>query len=82
MSNFEHWPENTDTKLFILADSANTTNVEDVLRAIEEKWPAAYMCDVMISSENIQLHSLGYDLHDPSDYANFIVLTHDPKENK
>lgn len=67
----EYWPEDTDTKFYIY----KSTSLSDLLEKIQEKWPGAEMKDITIEAEYIQTDCLGYDLYDPGDYGNFLLIT-------
>lgn len=69
----DYWPDNTDTKIYIHCDTAAPTLAE-ILQEIEEKWPGSSAENIRISAEKIHTHCLGYDLYDPMDYTNFLVI--------
>lgn len=71
----DFWPDNTDDKLYI------ASNIEiDFVDLIDEikqhfKCSKADLEDFCISSENIHTSCVYYDMHDSSDYTNFLVIT-------
>jgi hypothetical protein len=67
------WPDDTETEMFI--DASHSTSMLELINRIEEKWPDAKLHDITISSEKIHTDCLGYDLYDPGDYTDFIIIT-------
>lgn len=66
------WPDDTDTTKYLI--SSDYTTLEAILEKITEWWPDAKMSEIVITSECIHTDRLTYDLYDPSDYTNFIVI--------
>lgn len=54
-------------------------NLQDLLESIQEKWPEITFDEVSISAEHHQVKCFGYDLYDPSDYLNFVVIVAGPE---
>jgi len=75
-NNFEAWPEDTDTKIYICYG----LDLEDLLELIKKKWPNAKPDEINIESEEIQVDHLSYDLHDGSDWRTFTVIEYKKKE--
>ncbi len=67
------WPDNTETQLYI--PSYSPQSISELLQLARAKWPHATIDDICITSEKIHTHCITYDLYDPSDYTDFIVLT-------
>lgn len=70
----DYWPDDTDTILHINADEGH--DLASIMSIIKNKWPHANLEDISITSEYIHTECLTYDLYDPSDYTNFIILTY------
>jgi len=66
------WPDDTETTLYVSSD--NFIVMIDLLEKISEKWPGAAIADMRISAERIHTDCLYYDLYDPCDYTDFIVI--------
>lgn len=66
-------PDDTDTTMYL--DSSIPKSLEEILAAINEKWPGASPSNIEIGAEKIHTHCIGYDLYDPGDYTNFLVIT-------
>lgn len=69
----DFWPDDTDTEMYIQSDSVSS--LQDLLDRAREKWPDASMGQIRITAEEIHTACLGYDLYDPIDYTDFIILT-------
>lgn len=65
------WPQNDENTLYIDSDFYNLGEIIDLAK---EKWPDVDFFNLMVSAEHIHTHCLGYDLYDPSDWTNFIVI--------
>ncbi len=70
------WPDDTDSTMYIVADPAPT--LEELMDKINDRWPGASQSNIAISSEKIQTDCLGYDLYDPSDYTDFLIIVRIP----
>lgn len=66
------WPDDTHDTLHL-----TEANLETVLERAAEAWPGILPREIAISSEHIQTKCLGYDLYDPSDYTDFILIKAD-----
>ena len=62
-----------DEKTIYLADNGGIS-LKQIHEAIEEKWPGANLALVEISAEHRHVTCLTYDLYDPTDYQNYIVI--------
>ena len=73
------WPDDDENTIY-LKNSCWIT-LADIIYIVQSKWPELSDLDslesINISAENIHTDCLGYDLHDPSDFTNFIVITKD-----
>lgn len=65
------FPENTDKTLWI---RSNGTSVADLVLAARNKWPDVELEDIEITSEHHHQYCIYYDLHDASDYVDYLVL--------
>lgn len=68
----DFWPDDTENKWYISASVSPTLG--DLIDMIKEEWPETDLYNVTITSERIHTRSLTYDLYDPSDYTDFIVI--------
>jgi len=66
----EFWPEDTATKIYIPGDC----DMETILERIQAKWPGTNLSNITIEPDYIHTTCLGYDLYDPSDYTNFLII--------
>ena len=67
----DFWPDDTDTTMYI---ESNSITLNDLIRKAQDKWPGIDLNDIAITSEEIHTQCIGYDMYDPFDYTNFIVL--------
>ena len=68
------WPENTDNKLYIAASTTHT--IFELTTAAEEYFGEGIETGrVEVEVENIHTNAITYDLHDPTDWTLFYVLT-------
>lgn len=73
----DYTPENTEDTLYILKEIP----MSEVLKLIKGKWGFdVNLENIRIESDYIHTRCLTYDLYDPSDYDEYIVITH-YKEN-
>lgn len=72
MSETNYTPEDTDNTIYIL----DGCSIQQILRAIKDKWGDVDLNDVQIESTYIHTRCLGYDLYDSSDYDNYIEVTY------
>ena len=74
------WPDDDENTIYIKSNGG-ITSLADIIYIVQSKWPELSDLDslesINISAENIHTDCLGYDLHDSSDYTNFIVTTKD-----
>jgi hypothetical protein len=67
-----YWPDDTDTEMYLDAEQIWTQ--AEIQARIDEKWPGASAENIVIDSRKIQTDCLGYDLYDPGDYTDFIII--------
>jgi hypothetical protein len=72
----DYWPDNTDTELYIVSNSGYS--LAAILDIAKEKWPDVSLENITIESEKIHTNCVYYDLYDPCDYTDFIILTYNP----
>jgi len=70
------WPDDTDTEMYI--DASIGMSLEEIKAKIDEKWPGASASNLVFTSRSIHTDCLGYDLYDPTDYTDFIIITRNP----
>ena len=68
------YPENDEGTLYIRHGSGPWT-LEELTETIEAYFPKLHPSCIEITSELIQERCFGYDLHDPSDYGKYFVVT-------
>lgn len=68
----DFWPDDDENTLYIPAGCQTLT---ELLELASKKWPGVSFDMLAISSEYIHTYCIYYDLYDPSDYTNFILLT-------
>ena len=73
------WPDDDENTIYL--EDSRWITLFDIIYIVRSKWPELSDLDsldsISIGAENIHTYRLGYDLHDPSDYTNFIVITKD-----
>lgn len=74
-----YWPDDTDTTMYIQTSDSASPTLAELLDKIQTKWPECSFENLIetitITSEKIHTDCLGYDLYDPMDYTDFIVIT-------
>lgn len=68
----DFWPDNTEDELYLLG--GGSTNLVDLLGEIHLHFGEVDFEQIEISSENIHTSCLTYDLHDSSDYTQFLII--------
>lgn len=66
------WPDDTDTEMYL--DASQIWTLTEIQARIDEKWPGASSENILFSSQKIHTDCLGYDLYDPFDYTDFIII--------
>lgn len=69
----DFWPDNTDDTIYI--ESSSNPSLLYLMEVAQQNWPGVELSDITISSENIHTSCLTYDMYDPSDYTDFIIIT-------
>jgi hypothetical protein len=64
------FPEDDETTMWLKSSS----NLQEVIEAAKEKWPDVQFEDISIDAVHHHQYSIYYDLHDNSDYVDYIVL--------
>lgn len=67
----DFWPDDTEDKKYLVSD---VINLESLYEKIKEWWPNTHLSNISISSEKIHTSCIYYDLYDPSDYTDFIII--------
>lgn len=68
-----YWPDDTEDTMYI--EGITCPTLADLLNKAQEKWPGITPDKIQISGEKIHTDCLGYDLYDPTDWTDFIILT-------
>lgn len=63
-------PDETDDAFYI----ALSENLHVIMERICTKWPGISLEDIRIEAEYINTDCIGYDLHDPSDWTNYLKI--------
>lgn len=67
------WPDDTDDEFYL--ESSYQHSIEDILELAKNKWGDISISDIMITCQNIHTNCITYDLHDPSDYTEFLIIS-------
>ena len=67
-----YWPDDNDYEMYLM--SSHQYSLAAIIYMCKEKWPDADFNDLVFESEKIQTDCLGYDLYDPCDYTDFVVI--------
>lgn len=65
-------PDDDENTMYLYSDSQNS--LATILEMAKEKWPDADLNDLLIESQHIQTECIGYDLYDPFDWTQYIVI--------
>lgn len=72
----DYWPDNDENTLYL----SGSCTLSDVLNAAKEHFGDRYDEDfITIEAEHIHTSCLTYDLYDPSDFTDFIIVSLDEK---
>jgi hypothetical protein len=69
------WPDDTDTTMYIQTSDTASPTLFELMDKIQDKWPGTSLENITITAEKIHTDCLGYDLYDPMDYTDFILIT-------
>lgn len=72
-----YWPDDTPDVMYITSDSQHS--LAAIIDMCKTKWPDADFNDLVFESGEIQTNCLGYDIYDPSDYTDFIIISRTAK---
>lgn len=64
------WPDDTDNEMYL----SGQHSLAELIELCKEKWPDTDFNDLVFESEYIHTDCLSYDLYDPADYTNFIII--------
>lgn len=68
-----YWPDDGPEIMHLTSDSQHS--LAAIIETCKNKWPDTDFNDLLFESKKIQTDCLGYDLYDPSDYTDFIIIT-------
>jgi hypothetical protein len=72
MGRVQHfWPDDTDDTIY----TRDAHSIAYIVELVQAKWPGVSLENVTITSEYINTRYITYDIYDPSDYDEFIVIT-------
>ena len=72
MTIINYTPQNDKDTLYI----PHNTDLEELIQKVKEHFGEdVEFSKVCVTPENIHTHCLTYDLHDPSDYTDYLVIT-------
>jgi hypothetical protein len=70
----DYWPDENDLQFFITSSTQHS--LAAVIEMAKQKWGEdVVLNNIVLESESIQTRYLGYDLHDSSDYTDFIIVS-------
>jgi hypothetical protein len=72
-----YWPDDDANTMYL--ESGKRMSLAAIIEMCKDKWPNADFNDLLFESKEIQTDCLGYDLYDPMDYTDFIIITNVPK---
>ena len=72
----DFWPDDDENTMYRLSGN---DSLQEIIELAQEKWPGISLQDITISAEKIHTSCLTYDLYDPSDYTDFVIITYHPK---
>ena len=72
----DFWPDDDENTMYRLSGN---DSLQEIIELAQEKWPGSSLEDIIISAEKIHTSCLTYDLYDPSDYTDFVIITYHPK---
>lgn len=67
------YPKDTDNTLWI--EMYGDKTISDIIQCAKEKWPDKKFDEITMDSVNHHQYSIYYDLHDSSDYVQYLVLS-------
>lgn len=67
------FPKNTDSTLWLAM--YGDKNIAELIHAAKTKWPDVEFEDITIDAVNHHQYNIYYDLHDYSDYVQYLVLS-------
>ena len=72
----DFWPDDDANTMYRLSGN---DSLQEIIELAQEKWPGSSLEDITVSAEKIHTSCLTYDLYDPSDYTDFVIITYHPK---
>lgn len=72
MSNTDY-PKDTENVFYV--EGYTHSSILSLLTLIQNKWPNVDLDTITITTEYRHVEAIGYDLYDPNDYINYIVIT-------
>lgn len=69
----DHFPEDTDVEMWIENNGGLT--MQGMMDRCKEKWPDVPFSDIDIQPVHHHQYCIYYDLHDPSDYVDYLVFS-------
>lgn len=70
---YDEIPEDSESELWI-EDLGGNISLSDLLNKAKDKWPDASLEDIAVSAVKHHQYNIYYDLYDPSDYVEYVVL--------
>lgn len=68
----EGWPKDTENRKYY--QIPNGLQIDALLELAQDLFPGEELSNILIHIERIHVDHLTYDLHDESDWANFLVI--------
>ena len=71
-SMWNYSPDDTDDYFYLLSNSEYS--LSEIIEKAKEKWENITLDQITIRSEYIHTRCIYYDLYDPSDYENYLII--------
>lgn len=69
----DYWPDDDENTIYI--SEASYPTLDEIISKAREKWGQEVdFTNIVIRGEKIHTSCITYDLYDPSDYTNFVVI--------
>ena len=70
-----HWPKDNETTLYIhTSEIIGGFDFAAIIQMAKDHFPDFDLENYTIRAEHIHVDHINYDLHDPSDWATFIII--------
>jgi hypothetical protein len=66
-------PEDSDTEMWV--ENTGYLSLQDMINRCKAKWPNVDFEDISVEPRHHHQYCIYYDLHDSSDYVDYLVFT-------